>query len=380
MIGQFDPSNKSWISGKGRTAVWTEVAWDSKLLGPQYLMAQSDYLKSRHRLGGYSFAYMKISSATNSRTLIGTVVRDLPSVYSICLLKGQNLSLLGWTLLSAILNSTSFDFGMRLRLGGLNVTGYILRDTAVCVPDARDLEKYSELSILAARLSFPHVRFATEWSYLKERCVLHFSKRGWRHHWAVTPHERLRLRAMLDGLSATLYGLSRDEFAWVLKDCDHSAFDLSHKTFCHQLDPKGFWRFDKGREPELRQTTLSLAAFDALQSAIAVSSGNREAGIKAFCEQNDGDGWMLPENLCIADLGLTRTVNIGDYDERARSPQPVRSRMGERFLDWQLAQTVEDSWAECERHASEIALLFPADSFDKQEKSGPVQGTFELEN
>jgi len=38
--------------------------------------------------------------------------------------------------------------------------------------------------------------------------------------------------------------------------------------------------------------------------------------------------------LCIADLGMTRTVDIGVYDESARTPQPVRSRMGPRFLDW----------------------------------------------
>jgi hypothetical protein len=52
--------------------------------------------------------------------------------------------------------------------------------------------------------------------------------------------------------------------------------------------------------------------------------------------------------------GLTRSVDVGVYDPRARSPQPVAGAMGERFLDWQLAQTPEESWAECERHAKAI--------------------------
>jgi len=99
---------------------------------------------------------------------------------------------------------------------------------------------------------------------------------------------------------------------------------------------------------------LSLAAFDDLQRSITAAGGDRDAGIQAFCDQHEGDGWMLPETLCLADLGLTRTVNPDDYDDRARVPQPVRSRMGERFLDWQLAQTPEESWAECERHAQAI--------------------------
>jgi hypothetical protein len=34
--------------------------------------------------------------------------------------------------------------------------------------------------------------------------------------------------------------------------------------------------------------------------------------------------------------------------------------MGERFLDWQLAQTPEESWAECERHAKAILEGMPA--------------------
>lgn len=31
--------------------------------------------------------------------------------------------------------------------------------------------------------------------------------------------------------------------------------------------------------------------------------------------------------------------------------------MGERFLDWQLAQTPEESWAECQRHAAALGAV-----------------------
>jgi hypothetical protein len=53
---------------------------------------------------------------------------------------------------------------------------------------------------------------------------------------------------------------------------------------------------------------------------------------------------MLPETLCLADLGL-------GHDERAKVPQPVRDRLGPRFLPWQEEATPEESWEECERHA-----------------------------
>ncbi len=39
MIGQFDFSEKGWVSGKGRTAVWREIPWEAKVVEPQYLMA-----------------------------------------------------------------------------------------------------------------------------------------------------------------------------------------------------------------------------------------------------------------------------------------------------------------------------------------------------
>jgi len=110
------------------------------------------------------------------------------------------------------------------------------------------------------------------------------------------------------------------------------------------LDPKGFWRVDKERDPELRNTALSLVAFHDLQQKIDACGGDREKGIEAFCSQNDGEGWMLPEMLRLSDYGL-------GHDERAKAHQPVASRLGPRFYDWQLAQDAEESWRECELHA-----------------------------
>jgi hypothetical protein len=75
-------------------------------------------------------------------------------------------------------------------------------------------------------------------------------------------------------------------------------------------------------------------------------------GLEAFLTQNDGEGWMLPETLRLADYGL-------GHDDRAKEHQPVASRLGPRFYDWQLEQSVEESWEECERHAELIAKIVP---------------------
>jgi hypothetical protein len=73
----------------------------------------------------------------------------------------------------------------------------------------------------------------------------------------------------------------------------------------------------------------------------------REAGIEAFLTQNDGEGWLLPETVRLADYGL-------GHDDRALEHQPVASRLGPRFYDWQLAQSAEESWRECHLHARNL--------------------------
>ena len=112
-------------------------------------------------------------------------------------------------------------------------------------------------------------------------------------------------------------------------------------------DPRGFWRVDRDKDLELRHTVLAIVAFHELESKIQDAGGDREKGIEAFLAQNDGEGWMLPETLRLADYGLGR-------DERARHPQPVATRFGPRFYDWQLVQSADESWRECHLHARNL--------------------------
>ena len=117
-----------------------------------------------------------------------------------------------------------------------------------------------------------------------------------------------------------------------------------------KFHPKGFWRVDKKKPPELRHTTLSLAAFRDLKRTIEEYGGDRDEGIKQFCEQNDGEGWMLPERIKFS-VNEDGTI---DFDGPGVVEYVVREKMGERFLEWQLEGTPEESWKECEYHARQI--------------------------
>jgi len=361
LFSQFDYQAMNWVSGKGRSSVWEENPWHGRVSHPQYLMSASYYLASGKRFGSPKIATMQVTSATNSRTVIAALTPDWPGVDKTPFMQSE-IKMAGVTeALLAVINSLVFDYTARAAVGAMTLGWYIWESLPLPVRS-----NTAALARLGVRLNAASCTMAPFWSEQP-------SSHPWRRLWAITPHERLRLRCVLDAIVAVLYGLDRDDFAWVLKDCDHPASHLSNKAFCRQLDAKGFWRVDKTEDPELRHTVLSLAAFDDLQAAIGAAGGDRDAGIQAFCDQNDGDGWMLPETLCLADLGLTRTVDVGDYNDRARTPQPVRSRMGERFLDWQLAQTPEESWAECERHAKTILEGMPAPRVETPPKMKAAQ-------
>ena len=156
-----------------------------------------------------------------------------------------------------------------------------------------------------------------------------------------SPAERLRLRVQTDAITTALFGMSSPDLRHILADCDYP------RTNPGRQPPKGFWRIDRDKAPELRHTVLTLIAFHDIESRIQAVGGDREQGIEVFLAQNHGEGWMLPETLRLADYGL-------GHDERARHPQPVASRLGPRFYDWQLVQSAGESWRECHLHARNL--------------------------
>lgn len=337
MIGQFDFSQKGWVSGKGRGAVWRDIEWSAKRLEPQYLMGLAEYQGEMDREGnpkyvrGIKLAFMDITSATNERTMISTLVNDFPCGNSAPILHSSSPHGLGF-----LLNSFVYDFVARSRCGGLHLNYFVIDESPL--PFLRRLPIAAEQVVCS--LAFPFTPFAVEWH--RQRRILSAHPTRWHARWAITPFERLRLAAFLDAIAAALYELSSLELNWILRDCDYPAGQLPSG-----LDPKGFWRVDKERDPELRHTVLTLAAFRDLEEHIKAAGGNREQGISAFLSQNNGEGWILPETLILAELGL-------GHDDRARVPQPVRERLGPRFFDFQLAQSPEDSWKECALHARNL--------------------------
>ena len=311
MVGQFDFSEKEYVSGKGRGAKWEDIPWDQKMYHPQYVMHFGTYLECNKCISGYKVGFLNVSSATNTRSMISCLIVDLPCGNSVPVLQTSDKFLESSLVLCTILNSFVFDFITRLRLGGVNLNWYIVEE----LPIPRNISSTAWKSVVKHSASLIMISrcFAKEWLLIAEKQPS-IRDHEWKRLWAIADHERLRLRCILDAIIAELYGLEYSDLAWILKDCNHPADKLEDKKFTSTLDPKGFWRIDEDKPPELRLTTLTLLAFRRL----------KEIGLEAFCEED----WHFPKD--------------------------IQEKLGPRFLPWQLEGTPEDTWAECEQHAKNI--------------------------
>ena len=134
IVGQFDVSQKGWVSGKARSAVWENMPWDRKHVRPQYLMAADTSAAGGAR--GEKVAVMKVTSSTNERTMIAAPLRTVPCGDSIGVLRPSPVRA---ALLCGVLNSFAYDFCMRVRLSGLNANLFILEETPLPRPYASEL-------------------------------------------------------------------------------------------------------------------------------------------------------------------------------------------------------------------------------------------------
>jgi len=355
MVGFFDCMAQVWESGKGRFAVWEDAEIQSKKFKSQYLVSLADYIKSEKIKKSFKLGVVKVSSATNSRSLKCSFIPPYPcgeSVYSLVLSSGSVKDLL---VLQAVLCSYVFDFVLRSRFVGVNISAYLLK--ACPVPRFLNFSKAAleAVAVFSGRLSFISNVFDSAAIMLYEEVGVKVSPCS--SAIAYSEHERVRVRAILDAVVAHMFGLSFDAYLYVMSECDYP------EGVGHAFNPKGFWRIDKNKDPELRHTVLSLVAFHDLQ----------QKGLDAFLAQNDGEGWMIPEQLRLADFGL-------GHDERAQRYQPVASRLGPRFFDWQLNEDVERSWQECAAHAELIRRILPLPQPEPADGIAEEQATYQSDS
>ena len=309
-------ADRLWLAEQGWVAVWEGKCcrydeWVADATIFARIAVAQPFLS-----GSFPFGFRRIARNTDKRTLVGCIVPPVtPTTYTIEV--ARTLDTQDSLAAYAVMTSLVLDWVIRFQVS-----------SSVAI---------FNLHALPLPLG--------EWSSVRQ--VL--ASGVVRILGCPQPLRRRSARVALDAVVAACYGLTLADLRWMLRACDHPKEVIARKSFRRSLDPKGFWRVDKGVDPELRHTVLTLVAFAALQKLIDDCNGDRSAGVAEFLALNNGAGWMLPETLRLADHGI-------GHDDRAQHLQPVASRLGSAagWLDWQLAQTPAMSWAECERHAKVI--------------------------
>ena len=332
MVQPFVPSARGWISGTGLRAKWDYNNLGDLRWNPQFLMNHDVADQARGVSSQAKIGYREVARNTDARSFIGAVIPSFPCGHKVPILHPGDSAIEAVSNAAALFNSFVFDWLVRQRLGAAALAWYVLAESAL--PHAPAV---ASLSPLVKKLNlFPNLFAAVR------------ATRALEIHDALHPGERVRLRAIIDAVSCATYGCDSADLRHILRDSDLPASDVSPRSrHAASLDARGFWRVDRDKAPELRHTVLTLVAFHDLVSKIQEADGDREKGIEAFLTQNHGEGWMLPETLRLADYGL-------GHDGRARHPQPVASRLGPRFYDWQLVQSADESWRECHLHARNL--------------------------
>jgi len=332
MIQPFVPSARGWISGTGLRAKWDYSQLGNLQWNPQYLMSAEVAAQGRGGFSRLKIGYREVARSTDARSFIGAVLPSFPCGHKVPILHLGDSAIDSIANAMALLNSFVFDWLVRQRLGAAALAWYVLAEAPL--PRTSDVPG---LSMIARTLNFfPSLFAAVEATRHTDTLdALHLG-------------ERLRLRTIADAVSCAAFGLDAADLRHVLRDSDRPSGDVGTRSGrSASLDPRGFWRVDRDKDPELRHTVLTLVAFHDLEAKIREAGGDRERGIETFLTQNQGEGWMLPETLRLADYGL-------GHDDRARHPQPVASRLGPRFYDWQLVQSVDESSRECHLHARNL--------------------------
>jgi hypothetical protein len=335
MIWQYDASKAIW-NGPGPND-WMEQSWckGARFVDGQHLMAAVNCMPNRRS----RISFRDVQNATNQRTFIGAIIPGFPSGNKV-----PELSLPGSALIPILLclNSVCVDRILRIKMGQNSVNWFYVKELPVA--NQASMVAENRLASQIAGLAMTSQNFAPHWLQFIDRSC---AEVAWRKIWAFTTYERRRRIAVANAMAAVLYGLNKADLIHLLKDCDWESTISGNHRKSSGFDSKAFWRVGRDEPPELRETILSIVAFVECRRHSAFGTPTQQTTNQIRGQIEFLHNWIIPSFVCLSDYDL-------GHDDRAKEPQPVRSVLGPRYLDWQLAQTAEESWVECRLHARNL--------------------------
>jgi len=236
LIHQFDHRFATYASDTAtRDVTLTEHGDPAFAITPRYWVREADVAS---RLTGPSFepewliTYRDIARATDARTFISAVFPKVGAGNHI--LGTSGLDARSVAAIIANLNTFVFDFAVRQKAGGTHLNFFVVKQLPVLPPETYTPALLDLIVPRALELTYT----AHDLAPFARDCSYDGPPFAW------DEERRAHLRAELDGIYAHLYGLDRDDFAYILDQ-----FPIVRRN-------------DEKAHGEFRTRRLCLAAYD----------------------------------------------------------------------------------------------------------------------
>ena len=215
----------------------------------------------------FAISFRCLARNTDSRTFITSILPSNIGIGHSAGLAYSRLSLYRLICLLAIFNSLCFDFVVRQKLSGTNISHFILKQLPVPHPDQiEDATQWQLVKRVAELTYFNHDMddFAQELSeQLSEEQNEALGERLVKQEpWVFNDKRRAQVQAEIDAIVAKLYGLNDEEVRYILdpevvigKGCINETFRVLEETELRELG-------------EYRTKRLVLEAWDKLKHGI----------------------------------------------------------------------------------------------------------------
>ena len=183
----------------------------------------------------WSLCFRAISKPTNERTFVCSPIPNATGVGNSATLLYAERGTMPVASLCAMLSSVVFDYTIRQKVGGKNISTFFVKQFPVLTPDQIPPTMQWQIVKRVAELCyFNHDMdgWASElWDEMNEEQRSELPQLGAQQPWIYDPERRAILQAELDAIFAHLYGLNTEDLRYILDPEDVCGKGCINETF-----------------------------------------------------------------------------------------------------------------------------------------------------
>lgn len=183
----------------------------------------------------WSLCFRAISKPTNERTFVCSPIPNATGVGNSATLLYAERGTMPVASLCAMLSSVVFDYAVRQKVGGKNMSTFFVKQFPILTPDQIPSTMQWQIVKRVAELCyFNHDMdgWASElWDEMSEEQRMELPQLGNQQPWIYNPERRAILQAELDAIFAHLYGLNTEDLVYILDPEDVCGKGCINETF-----------------------------------------------------------------------------------------------------------------------------------------------------